>query len=143
MLDLVLRSWAFSFRVWTTTSARQLPSGCAKIAIASHSDEIAPSSTSAPIMAEHDLCNTIIPYLDRHLSFPLLVHLAESTIFPIEEVQAAQYELARGTNMVDYAVNLFEQTHPDEEVPAGTSNFSVTSPSLTYLPNNRRICCKA
>lgn len=70
-------------------------------------------------MAEHDLSKTIIPYLDRHLSFPLLTHLVDSSIFPAEEVQVAQYELAKGTNMFDYAVNLFEQINPDEEVPAG------------------------
>jgi translation initiation factor 3 subunit E len=68
-------------------------------------------------MAEWDLSKTIIPYLDRHLAFPLLAHLVETSLFPIEQVQAAQYELAKGTNMVDYAISLFEQLHPDEEIP--------------------------
>ena len=71
-------------------------------------------------MAEYDLTKTIIPYLDRHLSFPLLLHLADTSLFPEDQVRAAQYELAKGTNMVDYCVNLFEQLHPDEEIPAGT-----------------------
>ncbi|KIM73513.1 hypothetical protein PILCRDRAFT_829097 [Piloderma croceum F 1598] len=69
-------------------------------------------------MADHDLSKTIIAYLDRHLAFPLLAHLTEISIFPIEEVQAAQYELAKGTNMVDYAVNLFQELNPDKEIPA-------------------------
>ncbi|TBU51218.1 eukaryotic translation initiation factor 3 subunit 6 [Dichomitus squalens] len=69
-------------------------------------------------MAEYDLTRTIIPYCDRHLVFPLLAHLAESDLFPVQQVQAAQYELAKETNMVDYAVSLFEQTHPDEPVPS-------------------------
>ncbi|KAF8157802.1 eukaryotic translation initiation factor 3 subunit 6 [Crassisporium funariophilum] len=69
-------------------------------------------------MAEHDLSKTIIPYLDRHLSFPLLAHLAEISIFPAEQVHVAQYELAKGTNMFDYAVSLFEQIYPGEKVPA-------------------------
>lgn len=73
-------------------------------------------------MAEYDLTQTVIPYCDRHLVFPLLAHLVENELFPSEQVQAAQYELAKGTNMVDYAVNLFEQLHPDEEIPSGTSN---------------------
>ena len=72
-------------------------------------------------MAEYDLTQTIIPYCDRHLVFPLLAHLAESDLFPAEQVQAAQYELAKGTNMVDYAVSLFELVHPDQEVPPGAS----------------------
>jgi translation initiation factor 3 subunit E len=70
-------------------------------------------------MTEHDLSKTIIPFLDRHLSFPLLTHLAEAQLFPTEEVAQAQYELAKGTNMFDYAVTLFLQIHPDEEVPPG------------------------
>ena len=70
-------------------------------------------------MAEHDLTKTVIPYLDRHLSFPLLAHLSELEIFPAEDVTAAQYELAKGTNMVDYAASLFEQLHPGDEPPAG------------------------
>ncbi|KAG1750764.1 eIF3 subunit 6 N terminal domain-containing protein [Suillus lakei] len=68
-------------------------------------------------MAEYDLSKTIIPYLDRHLAFPLLAHLVETSLFPVEQVQAAQYELAKGTNMLDYAVSLFEQLQPDEEIP--------------------------
>ena len=70
-------------------------------------------------MAEHDLTRTIIPYLDRHLVFPLLAWLVDNHIFPAREVQIAQYELAKGTNMHDYAVSLFQQIHPDESVPEG------------------------
>ena len=70
-------------------------------------------------MAEYDLSKTIIPYLDRHLSFPLLAHLAEINIFSKAEVHVAQYELARGTNMFDYAVSLFRQIYPGKEVPPG------------------------
>ncbi|KIM56914.1 hypothetical protein SCLCIDRAFT_131622 [Scleroderma citrinum Foug A] len=68
-------------------------------------------------MAEYDLTKTIIPYLDRHLAFPLLAHLVETQLFPVEQVQTAQYELAKETNMVDYAVNLFEQLYPDKNIP--------------------------
>lgn len=81
-------------------------------------------------MAEYDLTKTIIPYCDRHLVFPLLAHLAESELFPVEQVQAAQYELAKETNMVDYAVSLFEQLHPDEEIPAGVY-YEESPDSLT------------
>ncbi|KDQ51240.1 hypothetical protein JAAARDRAFT_41302 [Jaapia argillacea MUCL 33604] len=69
-------------------------------------------------MAEYDLTKTIIPYLDRHLAFPLLAHLVDSGLFPVDDVHSAQYELAQGTNMVDYAVSLFEQLHPGEQIPA-------------------------
>ena len=74
-------------------------------------------------MASYDLTKTVIPYLDRHLSFPLLAHLSELEIFPAEDVLAAQYELAKGTNMVDYAASLFEQLHPGDEPPAGATHM--------------------
>ncbi|KIJ53523.1 hypothetical protein M422DRAFT_64535 [Sphaerobolus stellatus SS14] len=69
-------------------------------------------------MTEYDLTQTVIPYLDRHLAFPLLTHLTETSIFPVEQLIKAQYELTKGTNMVDYSVNLFEQLYPDTDVPA-------------------------
>ncbi|KAJ7905049.1 eukaryotic translation initiation factor 3 subunit 6 [Mycena leptocephala] len=68
-------------------------------------------------MAEFDLTKRIMPYLDRHLSLPLLVHLSETDLFPVKDVHVAQYELAKGTNMPDYAANLFSQIYPDQEVP--------------------------
>jgi hypothetical protein len=52
-------------------------------------------------MAEFDLTKRVMPYLDRHLSFPLLVHLSETNLFAVRDVQIAQYELAKGTNMQD------------------------------------------
>jgi translation initiation factor 3 subunit E len=73
-------------------------------------------------MADYDLSKTIIPYLDRHLTLALLDYLAETSLFPVHEVQAAQYELAKSTNMVDYAVTLFKKLHPGEPIPAGASN---------------------
>ena len=83
-------------------------------------------------MAEYDLTKTVIPYCDRHLVFPLLAHLTESELFPVEQVQTAQYELAKETNMVDYAVSLFEQLYSDEVVPPGVY-ISSDPPSIPYL----------
>jgi hypothetical protein len=96
------------------------------------------SSILTTTMAEYDLSKTIIPYLDRHLSFPLLAHLSEIFIFPLEEVQVAQYELAKGTNMFDYAVSLFEQIYPGEKTPAGELYFVLKKLSnLHCFPRHR------
>ncbi|KAF7296622.1 Eukaryotic translation initiation factor 3 subunit E [Mycena chlorophos] len=70
-------------------------------------------------MAEWDLTKRIVPHLDRHLSMPMLAHLSETPLFAVQDIQLAQYELAKGTNMVDYAAQLFSQLHPDKEIPAG------------------------
>ncbi|KAF7297851.1 Eukaryotic translation initiation factor 3 subunit E [Mycena chlorophos] len=69
-------------------------------------------------MAEWDLTKRIVPHLDRHLSMPMLAHLSETPLFAVQDIQLAQYELAKGTNMVDYAAQLFSQLHPDKEIPA-------------------------
>ena len=74
-------------------------------------------------MADYDLSQTIIPYLDAHLTLALLDHLAANALFPVEEVQAAQYQRVKNTNMVDYAVNLFEKLHAGEKVPAGEHTY--------------------
>jgi translation initiation factor 3 subunit E len=84
-------------------------------------------------MAEHDLSKTIIPYLDRHLAFPLLAHLVETSLFPVEEVQVAQYELAKETNMVDYTVSLFQQTNPDKETPPGKYYSESRTIAIDYF----------
>ncbi|KAJ7621129.1 eukaryotic translation initiation factor 3, subunit 6 [Roridomyces roridus] len=68
-------------------------------------------------MAEFDLTKRVMPYLDRHLSLPLLAHLAETSLFDQRDIHIAQYDLAKGTNMPDYAANLFSQIYPDKEVP--------------------------
>ena len=76
-------------------------------------------------MSEHDLSKTIISYLDRHLAFPLLTHLAETGLYSTDQIFAAQYELAKGTNMFDYAANLFAQIYPDKQVPEGGHLLSI------------------
>jgi eIF3 subunit 6 N terminal domain len=67
----------------------------------------------------------VIPHLDHHLAFPLLAHLFETSLFPTNEFIAAQYELAKGTTIFDYASTLFEQIYPGEKVPSGRVFFSA------------------
>ena len=83
-------------------------------------------------MAEYDLTQKIVPFLDRHLAFPLLAHLSESNLFPAEQVRAAQYDLAKGTNMIDYAIGLFEELHPGVPLPEGAHLVHHFHPTLTY-----------
>lgn len=70
-------------------------------------------------MAQYDLTKKILPYLDRHLGFPLLLNPSLNKLYKPEEVQSATYELAKATDLVDFALSLYEQLHPDEPAPAG------------------------
>lgn len=78
-------------------------------------------------MAEYDLTKTIVPFIDKHLAFPLLTHLLELGLFPEEDVRLAQYELAKATNMVDFTLELFEQIYPNQEAPAGEYSRRIVS----------------
>lgn len=70
-------------------------------------------------MSQYDLTKKILPYLDRHLGFPLLLNPSLTKLYKPEEVQSATYELAKNTDLVDFALSLFEQVHPDEAPPPG------------------------
>lgn len=79
-------------------------------------------------MADYDITQKLIPYIDRHLAFPVLAHLSELALFPEEDVKLAQYELARETNMVDFALELFTQLYPGQDPPPGvhSNRFKTT-----------------
>ena len=70
-------------------------------------------------MAQYDLTKKILPYLDRHLCFPLLLNPSLSKLYRSKEVQFATYELAKTTDLVDFALSLYEQLHPGEAAPPG------------------------
>jgi translation initiation factor 3 subunit E len=74
-------------------------------------------------MAQYDLTRKILPYLDRHLCFPLLLNPSLSKLYKSEEVQSATYELAKTTDLVDFALSLYAQLHPGEPAPPGRGNI--------------------
>ena len=87
-------------------------------------------------MAEYDLTAKLIPHLDRHLAFPLLDHHYESNLFPEEQIWVAQYELAQGTNMIDFAQEIYKKLHPETEQPAGRYPY----PNIAVDPKLFRLC---
>jgi translation initiation factor 3 subunit E len=42
-------------------------------------------------MAQYDLTTKLVANLDRHLTIPLLDHLAETELFPSSQIAKAQY----------------------------------------------------
>ncbi|ODN90153.1 eukaryotic translation initiation factor 3 subunit E [Cryptococcus wingfieldii CBS 7118] len=67
-------------------------------------------------MAQYDLTQKLIPNLDRHLAIPLLTHLADTHIYPQEQLARAQYDLTKSTNMVDWVQQLHSQIGDAEAV---------------------------
>uniref|UniRef100_A0A0D9WVX5 Eukaryotic translation initiation factor 3 subunit E n=1 Tax=Leersia perrieri TaxID=77586 RepID=A0A0D9WVX5_9ORYZ len=70
-------------------------------------------------MAEHDLTARMAQHMDCHLVFPLLEFLQQRRLYPNEEILEAKLRLLRGTNMVDYAMDIQKELHgTDDQVLA-------------------------
>jgi len=70
-------------------------------------------------MAEYDLTQTVAPYLDRHLVFPLLEFLdLKKDLYPEEDLLKAKLDLvAEKTNMVDFALDIYKKLYKTDDVP--------------------------
>jgi translation initiation factor 3 subunit E len=66
-------------------------------------------------MSKYDLMPTFARFLDPQLSFALLEFASTSGVYDPKDVTAAQIDLLRGTNMVDYAIELYNNLHGKSE----------------------------
>jgi len=69
-----------------------------------------------------DLTNTISPYLDRHMVFPLLEFVdgliaKKAVTYNSKDVAEARLALLAETHMVDYAMDVYRSIHAAETVP--------------------------
>ncbi|KAJ5888027.1 Eukaryotic translation initiation factor 3 subunit E [Penicillium taxi] len=98
---------------------------------------------------QYDLLPRLIPYLDRHLVFPLLEYCAGNDEDDTE-ITRAKYELLKHTNMTDYVANLWKEinnseTIPDEfvkkreEVLAQLEHFQDQSEKITELLQDEEV----
>ncbi|KAI9012104.1 eIF3 subunit 6 N terminal domain-containing protein [Phycomyces nitens] len=67
--------------------------------------------------AAHDLTLRMIPFLDRHLVFPLIEFLELNKVYPTEDLLKAKYDLFKNSNMVDFVLDLYKKIHNTEETP--------------------------
>jgi translation initiation factor 3 subunit E len=72
--------------------------------------------TAEEVAKEHDLLPKLIPYLDRHLVFPLLEFISGQDDDNLE-ITRAKYELLKHTNMTDYVANLWQDINDSDTVP--------------------------
>src|ERR1700734_3093587 len=69
---------------------------------------------SAPdIVEQYDLLPKMIPYLDRHLVYPLVADRADTL-----ENKKLRFELLKTTNMVDYIAELDKEIRNLKEKPS-------------------------
>ncbi|WEW55163.1 eukaryotic translation initiation factor 3 subunit E [Emydomyces testavorans] len=77
------------------------------------------AKTPEELIKEYDLLPKLIPYLDRHLVFPLLEFASsqEENQEAIDEITKSKYELLKQTNMTDYVANLWQEINDSETIP--------------------------
>ena len=72
---------------------------------------------------QYELLPKLIPYLDRHLVFPLLefatVHEDEDDADDAarDDITKSKYELLKQTNMTDYVANLWQEINKSDTIP--------------------------
>ncbi|CAM9619050.1 unnamed protein product [Ectocarpus sp. 6 AP-2014] len=76
--------------------------------------EAVPASTTT---SQYDLTRTISKYLDLHMMFPLLDFVEMSNIYPADQVAQARLDLLDGTNMSDYAMEIYKSLNSTDEDP--------------------------
>ncbi len=70
---------------------------------------------------QYDLTPVIAKHLDRHLVFPLLEFLGGRGLYDAADIEAAKLALIEKTNMVDYAVDIYQQLNQTDEVGAAVA----------------------
>ncbi|KAK2754013.1 eukaryotic translation initiation factor 3 subunit E [Arachnomyces sp. PD_36] len=66
---------------------------------------------------EYDLLPKLIPYLDRHLVFPLLEFATVHEGDDADDITKSKYELLKHTNMTDYVANLWQDINKSDTMP--------------------------
>lgn len=74
-----------------------------------------PPKTAEEIANQYDLLPKLIPFLDRHLVFPLLEFSSGQE--DEKDITRAKYELLKHTNMTDYVANLWQEMNDTDSVP--------------------------
>ncbi|KAG0746440.1 hypothetical protein G6F57_000510 [Rhizopus arrhizus] len=67
--------------------------------------------------ATHDLTMKMIPFLDRHLVYPLLEFLELKEVYVAEDLLQAKYNLFQNSHMVDFVLSLYKKLNKTEEGP--------------------------
>jgi translation initiation factor 3 subunit E len=64
--------------------------------------------------AKYDNTTALCGFLDRHLVFPLFEFMEVKEIYPKKEMLKAKLELLSKTNMVDFAMEIYQEVHGEE-----------------------------
>jgi len=95
-----------------------------------------------------ELTHQLSQYFDPHLVIPLLEFLSANDMYQDTDLSKARLELLKGTSMVDFYIEEYKKTYPDQPVPAEAAEKrqsvvntfrtlqSETEPLLAILGDN-------
>ena len=97
-----------------------------------------------PTDAKHDLTNTLAPFLDLHMLFPLISHLEENEMYPAEDLLDVKVQLLKPTNMIDYAIEISGEEDEDllaarDQVFADLDELEELSAPLRTVVDNEEL----
>jgi len=88
--------------------------------------------------ADYDIAHKLSPYLDLHLMIPILDWLSNQNMYDAKTVLGAQFDLAKRTNMADYAIDIYKKFHEVETEPEDMTKkrSDVAETYSSYMDSN-------
>lgn len=81
-------------------------------------ESVAQQSPEALELArKYDLTEKVLPFLDRHLIFPIVDFLSKRGIYNSKTTDQLKYDLFKDSYMTDYVEGLWKSLHPGEPLP--------------------------
>lgn len=74
-------------------------------------------SEQIEIARKYDLTEKMMPFLDRHLIFPLLEFLSSKELYPNGELVQLKYDLMKDAKMTDYTADLWLELNNTDVIP--------------------------
>lgn len=75
------------------------------------------SPEALELARKYDLTQTLMPFLDRHLIFPIVDFISKRGLYDSKTTDHLKYDLFKDSYMTDYVENLWKNLHPGEPVP--------------------------
>lgn len=90
---------------------------------------------------KYDLTEKMMPFLDRHLMFPLIESLSAKGIYDENTLTQLKYDLLKDTNMVDYTSELYGHLNNGSAPPAELTQKrdAVLSESEKYEESCKKV----
>ncbi|ODQ65360.1 eukaryotic translation initiation factor 3 subunit E [Nadsonia fulvescens var. elongata DSM 6958] len=93
------------------------------------------------LIKQYDLTSKIIPFLDRHLMYPLLDFYSNKGIYDQKVIQQMIYDLFRDVNMADFTESMWKKLNEGNQVPEefATKKTEILETIIKYEEETAKI----